>query len=227
MEIEAPPPPPQEPIHIEEIKDDVPATALPTAAGQPLKEEHFDFKMDIEEQQREAADERLVILALQGISVVRDTPKGETSEKRRTKTDHSARRADTPSSHYDEQIGILTLKRQFFTSCEHTAGPGTTGISLTPKETPSLQEKVEMTPEEIAAYMREEAEKRDAIQREIERNEEERLAAILEQEEEDNAEALALSRLKRSEEAGTSGVKQESELTLMGSFDVLNDRFDP
>ena len=40
-------------------------------------------------------------------------------------------------------------------------------------------------------------------------------------EEEDNAEALALSRLKRSEEVGTSRAKQESGITLMGSFDVL------
>ena len=58
--------------------------------------------------------------------------------------------------------------------------------------------------------MQEEEERKDAIQREIERAEEERLAALQEQEEEDNAKALALSRLKRTEEAGPSGTKQES-----------------
>ena len=97
----------------------------------------------------------------------------------------------------------MTLKRNFFTPCEHKEAPSATGISLTPKEPLSLLEKEEMTPEEIAAHMQEEEEKRDAIQREIERTEEERMAAIQDQEDEDNAKALALSRLKKLEEAGT------------------------
>ena len=45
--------------------------------------------------------------------------------------------------------------------------------------------------------------------------------AIQEQEEEDNIEALALSRLKRTEEAGPSGTKQEMHLMLMGSLNML------
>ena len=153
MEIEASPPPPQEPIQIEEVKDDVAATSLPTTTGQSSKGVPFDFKMDTEEQQKEAADERLVILALQGISALRDTPAEEMSEEEEHTEDHGQEDPSTPSSHFEEQTGILTLKRQFFTSCEHTAGPGTTRISLTPKETPSSHEKAKITSEEIAAYM--------------------------------------------------------------------------
>ena len=81
MEIEAPLLPPQEPIHIEEVKDDVPATALPSTEGQSSEETHFEFKMDMDEQRKEEADEKLVILALQGILVLRDTPKEDTPEE--------------------------------------------------------------------------------------------------------------------------------------------------
>ena len=88
MEIEAPPLPPQEPIHVEEVKEDVPATALPFTEGQSSEEEHFEFKMDMDEQRKEEADEKLVILALQGISMLKehrpeeDTPRGGATNRK-------------------------------------------------------------------------------------------------------------------------------------------------
>ena len=85
-----------------------------------------------------------------------------------------------------------------------------------------MLEKAKMTPKEIAAHMQEEEEKtRCNPKGDRESRRGKRLAAIQEQEEEDNAEALALSRLKRTKEAGLSGTKQESQLTLLGYFDML------
>ena len=219
MEIETPPLSPQEPIQIEEVKDDVPATALPTTVGQSSEGTHFELKMDMDEQRKEEADMKLVILAF---SVLRDMPKEDTLEEDQQKDDQTQEVPKSSSSfHYDKQIGILTLKRQIFTLFDHKEDPSATRISLTTKESTSLVKKEEMTPEEIATHMEEEMEKRDDIQREIERAKEERLAAIQEQEEEDNAEALALSRLKRSREARPNGTKQETQLKLLGSFDML------
>ena len=122
MEIEAPPLPPHEPIQMEEVKEDVQATMLPTIEGQFTEDTHFDFKMDMDEQQKEEADEKLVILALQGISILRDTLKEDTSKEEQQTDDQTQEVPDSLSFlHYDEQTGIMTIKRQIFTSCDQNS----------------------------------------------------------------------------------------------------------
>ena len=144
--------------------------------GRSPEEEQLELKMD--EEKKEEADDQLIILTLQGISMPKENrPKEDTQEEgqQMETREQETPRPNTPSMfHYDELIGFLTFKRKFFEpQLEQKEITSKIGITLTPKDPLSLLDKMEMTSKEIATHMQEEEEKNVAIQREIERAKEE------------------------------------------------------
>ena len=100
----------------------------------------------MDEERKEEVDDQLIILALQGISVLKENMPAEdtTEEGQQMETqEQETPRPDSPGMfHYDEQTGCLTFKRRFFEpQSEEKEITSATRITLTPKEPLSLLDK--------------------------------------------------------------------------------------